>query len=216
LKIKANRNYIILIEVIFALAGIGLFSAFIHKELFFKIIAFSGLIITAICINHSISKLYSLPGIFGIYPVSKKTFYYLIVGLVFGCLLGMLYRYTKNYNLFPGSLHKFVIIAPLIGIMEELIFRGYIQGRIRYLGPVFSVIIASLSHTGYKFLIIKTLPLDIGVDFLLLTLLTFVVGIILGILKELSGNVIPSSLAHACFDIIVYGAYSTAPVWVWF
>jgi len=34
-------------------------------------------------------------------------------------------------------------------------------------------------------------------------------------MREVSGSVIPPVIAHALFDIIVYGGASLAPVWIW-
>ena len=216
LRNKDNKKVIQLFEAILALTGICIFSLFIHRDSLLIIIAFIGLILTALSINNAFYNLQSPGLIFGITPFYKKVIYYSITGFLFGGILGILYRYTNGNSILPATLTKIAIVAPIIGIAEELVFRGFIQGRAGIFGPSFSVIFAAAGHTLYKYLVLKLLPVDIGINFLLLIILTMVVGIILGILREVSKNVIPPSLAHACFDILVYGGLSTAPVWVWF
>ena len=81
--------------------------------------------------------------------------------------------------------------------------------------PAFSIVMASAGHAVYKYLVIKTLPGDIPVNFTWLILMTFVVGIVAGIFRERSGSIYPAAIAHAVFDLIVYGGSATAPFWVW-
>ena len=108
----------------------------------------------------------------------------------------------------------FAIIAPVIGSAEELIFRGFLQGHLHRYGIIFSVIFATLSHTAYKCsLFISHSSYKTDISFLLIW--TIVAGLILGALREISKNVTPALIAHACFDIIVYGDYAISPWWVW-
>jgi hypothetical protein len=39
--------------------------------------------------------------------------------------------------------------------------------------------------------------------------------VIFGLLRQVSGSVAPSMVAHAAFDLLVYGALARAPWWVW-
>jgi len=204
-----------LIEAILALTGICIFSLFIHSASFLIIIAFLGLTITAVSVNHAVDDLQYLSSVFGITPVLKKVIFYSIIGVVFGSLLGIFYRYESDSSILPAVLTKVAIISPLIGIAEELVFRGFIQGRIHPFGKIISVIFAAAGHSIYKYLVFISLPFSIGIDFPLLITLTFFVGIIFGSFREASNNVIPPSIAHAGFDIVVYGGYMTSPVWVW-
>ncbi|MCK5693629.1 MAG: CPBP family intramembrane metalloprotease, partial [Bacteroidales bacterium] len=52
-------------------------------------------------------------------------------------------------------------------------------------------------------------------DFFYLIFWTFLGGLLIGTLRELSGSTIPPVIAHAVFDIILYGGLAIAPVWVW-
>jgi membrane protease YdiL (CAAX protease family) len=132
-----------------------------------------------------------------------------------GVIIGFWYNLTYNYPLLPSPLTRFAVIAPLIGTTEELVFRGYVQTKSASAGSIFSIVFASFGHTLYKYLVICTLPVDLGLSLTKLILLTFSFGIVAGILRHYSRSVIPPAIAHALFDIIVYGGAASAPVWIW-
>jgi membrane protease YdiL (CAAX protease family) len=212
---KKGIKCVQLTESILALAGVYIFSMFIHSNSIIIILAFLGLIITAISINHAADDLRSLGRIFGITPVLKKVALHTIIGVTFGCLLGILYRHVSRSAILPSTLTKIAIISPVIGITEELLFRGFILGRMRPFGKIISVLYAAAGHSLYKYLLLISLSFDTGINFPVLITLTFFVGIILGVLRVVSSNIIPAASAHACFDVLVYGGYISAPVWVW-
>ena len=60
------------------------------------------------------------------------------------------------------------LVAPLVGAIEELIFRGYIQGQLLAGGKFFSILFASAFHTSYKLLLILTLAVPLQFDFFFL------------------------------------------------
>jgi len=132
-----------------------------------------------------------------------------------GLILGLLTRSRFELTLIPAGLTGIAIIAPLIGSAEELVFRGYIQGQLRAVGKIFSIVTASALHTTYKLLVILTLSIPLQFDFFFLIIWTFIGGFLSGILRELSGSTIPPVVAHAVFDIVLYGGLASAPVWVW-
>jgi membrane protease YdiL (CAAX protease family) len=179
------------------------------------VLSFAGLIFAAITIAGSVHGLSSLVRVFGIIPFNKRVILYIIPGVLFGALLGLLNNFFFENPLLPSSLTAFAITAPLIGITEELVFRGYVQTKVACMGAWFSIIFASSGHTLYKYLVIKTLPLDLNINFPKLIVFTFAAGMVFGILRHHSRNVIPSALGHALFDIMVYGGAAVAPVWVW-
>jgi membrane protease YdiL (CAAX protease family) len=141
--------------------------------------------------------------------------YYSLAGIIFGILLGLLFNFIKEDSLLPLTLTKFALIAPLIGITEELVFRGFVQSKSASSGALASVLIAASGHTLYKYLVIKTVPVDLNTHIPSLVIMTFLVGVVFGMMRVASRSVIPPALAHALFDIIVYGGASLAPVWIW-
>jgi membrane protease YdiL (CAAX protease family) len=124
-------------------------------------------------------------------------------------------RDVSGRVIIPATLTNIAIISPVIGIAEELLFRGFILERMRPFGKIISVLSASAGHSLYKYLVLVSLPFDIGINFPFLITITFIVGLILGAFREVTNSIVPPACAHACFDILVYGEYTAAPVWVW-
>lgn len=212
---KDNKKASRLLEALLALTGICIFAAFIHSDSFFIIVAFPGLVLSALSISKTITDKLSFLSVFGIIPFTKRLILFSIIGIIIGGILGIYCRSAFYDFSFPETLTIFAIIAPIIGISEELVFRGFIQGRLAVLGPYPAVILAACGHTLYKYLVLKTLPSALPINFTFLVTWTMIGGLIFGALREVFKNVVPSSLAHACFDVIVYGGFTTAPVWVW-
>ena len=106
-------------------------------------------------------------------------------------------------------------VAVLIGATEEVLYRGYIQGRVRRFGPFKAAVFAALCHSAYKgsLFVFHNQPVDINM--FLLVACTFTVGLVLGVLRERAGSLLPAVAAHVVFDIVAYGAYAQAPWWVW-
>lgn len=202
-------------SAILVIGGICIFGMFIHADSWQRIISFAGLALAAVVISRSVRDIKSLLGVLGIVPFTRKVIYYSVAGIILGMLLGLLYNFIKADSLLPTTLTKFALMAPLIGITEELVFRGFVQSRSVSSGPLASVIITASGHTLYKYLVIRTVPVDLDTDIPSLVILTFLTGVVFGIMREASRSVIPPALAHALFDIIVYGGAILAPVWIW-
>ena len=204
-----------MIRMIFlSFAGILLFAGFIHHSLPLKLLAFAGLAGTAAIMGASIRD-EALLGSFGIGRLNRKILLYTIPAIVLGICLGMLTRNRFELTLVPQGLTGVALVAPLVGASEELVFRGYYQGQLRVAGKGFSLICASAFHTSYKMLLILSLGTPLQFDFLFLIFWTFLGGLLFGILRELSRSAIPPVLAHAFYDILLYGGLSSAPLWVW-
>ena len=150
-------------ESIFVISGICLFALTIHKDSYIQYVSLICLIFTGVIITRSAQDFSSLLWVIGIIPFNKKVISKLIAGVLFGCVLGVLNNFFFEESLLPSSLTKFAITAPLIGIVEELVFRGYVQTKTSSMGALFSIIFASLGHTLYKYLVIKTLPVDLNI-----------------------------------------------------
>ncbi|MDF1573809.1 MAG: CPBP family intramembrane metalloprotease [Bacteroidales bacterium] len=195
-------------------AGILLFAGFIHQPFPLLIPAIGGLALSAAVIGSSI-RFMNFQESFGIGRLNRKMLLFTIPALLLGGTLGILTRNRFGLTLIPAELGGFVLVAPLIGAAEEIIFRGFIQGHLRPLGRAFSIIAGTGLHTCYKLLVILTLALPLQFDFFFLIFWTFLGGLLFGILRDLSGSTIPPVLAHAVFDILLYGGLASAPVWVW-
>jgi len=203
-----------ILVVTLVVAGILLFAGFIHSPLPLKSVAYVSLAGSGFLIGYSVRLNPLLPA-FGLARIGRRSILFFIPALVLGAALGILTRYTFDLSALPVSLKSFVLTAPLVGATEELIFRGYIQGYMQSIGRLFSVIYASSVHTCYKVLVILSLSIPLQFDFFFLILWTFLGGTVFGLLKDLSRSSLPPVIAHAAFDIVLYGGLSVAPVWVW-
>jgi membrane protease YdiL (CAAX protease family) len=197
---------------IIASAGIWLFACFIHTIPGFAV---SGLILTSFSIVFNTNGFTSLFEITGLSVYKKKLFPFALIGILLGTSLGMLNGFVERGPLIPISLKTAAIIAPLVGIAEELLFRGFIQGTFSKTSAWAGIIIASVSHTIYKLLVIVTYPDELGINMFYMAILTFSAGLLIGWLRKASESLIPSALAHGCFDIVLYGGLTVLPVWVW-
>lgn len=204
-----------LLSAILVIGGICIFGIFIHADSWWRIISFAGLAIAAIVMSLTVTDIKSLLAVLGIVLFTRKVIYYCIAGIIFGMLLGLVYNIIKADSLLPLTLTRFALLAPLIGISEELVFRGFVQSGFASWGALASVLIAASGHTLYKYLVITTVPVDLNTCIPSLVILTFLAGAVFGMMREASRSVVPPALAHGLFDIIVYGGASLAPVWVW-
>jgi membrane protease YdiL (CAAX protease family) len=200
--------------VFLALAGILLFATFIHQPFPLKMLALGGLTGTAAVIGLS-SRAMTLREAFGLGSLNRRVLLFMLSGALMGAGMGILTRNRFELSLIPAGFTGIALVAPLVGTAEELLFRGYIQGRLQPLGKVTSIVSSSAAHTCYKLLVILSLSIPLQFDFFFLIFWTFLGGLLFGTLRELSGNTIPAVIAHAVFDIVLYGALATAPVWVW-
>lgn len=146
---------------------------------------------------------------------SAKMLVYCCIGLLMGTAGAMYYRGSFGMPVFPAITRSFVWVAVCIGVMEELLFRGFIQGQVSKLHPGFAIVFAALAHTTYKvFLFLSPAAQQHHSIFLFYTW-TFGAFLLIGLLKYFSKSIIPAILVHAVFDLLVYAENSTAPWWVW-
>jgi membrane protease YdiL (CAAX protease family) len=201
-------------DVSLVVLGILLFAGFIHQPFPKLLLAITGLAGAAAMMAFSIRES-SILNAFGVEHIHHKALLYGLPAVALGILLGMITRNRFDQNLFPSQLSAMALIAPLVGMVEELVFRGYIQGHLHPIGRIFSIVYASTVHTSYKLLVILSLSTPLEFDFFFLVFWTFVGGLLFGILRELADSSLPPVLAHAIFDVMVYGGLAMAPVWVW-
>jgi membrane protease YdiL (CAAX protease family) len=196
-------------------SGMCLFGLFAHCTLPLKALSISGLCLIFFALSNDLKKTPSLACLLGLDKLSKNVLTYTACGIIFGFALGIAYRFGYGIELWVSDIESFAPVAALIGATEEILYRGIIQGRLKGLGSLRAVILAAVFHTAYKcsLFALYSKPLEINVFFL--AACTFVVGVLLGTLKERARSVAPPVAAHAFFDIMAYGEYSQAPWWVW-
>jgi membrane protease YdiL (CAAX protease family) len=206
-----------------AAAGLGmvLLALGVHQGFPWILIGIAGILMTAHAVQRSFSSLREIPPGFGLSAPKRRVFLFSIAGCGLGVGLGILYRVSFDMTALPGpAFGPFALIACAVGAAEEILYRGWMQGRLRSVMPgvpgmVAAVIFAAAAHAAYKTALFALPPANMGFDYVAIAVLTLGGGALFGLLRELSDNVIPAVAAHAAFDLIVYGAATQAPWWVW-
>jgi membrane protease YdiL (CAAX protease family) len=212
---SGGKKLTLLSQAVLCSLGLMVFSFFIHYKFPVRLLSFAALLISAFIINRNLRSLSDLKKII-IENISFKIILtFTIFGIALGIALAVVYRWHLDIILFPNSFHSFVIVAALIGCMEELVFRGFLQEYIRSINGPFSVLFSTISHTGYKCCLFLSPVVTTNIDVGFLALWTFIIGILFGTIRHLSKSLLPSLSAHALFDILVYAEFATAPWWVW-
>lgn len=139
---------------------------------------------------------------------------WLLAGLLAGLALSVYCRYYTGFDIIPQKLRLTAIIAPLIGITEELVYRGLVQGLLSHRNRTIAIITASAGHSAYKVALLTTSTVSGTFPPLTLALFTFFTGCLFGYFRLRSGTIYPAVAGHAFFDLIVYGD-QPVPDWVW-
>ena len=211
---KENRFYI-LSEAILCSLGLMIFSFFIHYGFPISLLSFAALLLSALIISRNLRSLSDLKMITGENISFKITILCTILGIALGIVLAVRYRRHLDISLFPESFHLFVVAAALIGCMEELVFRGFLQEYVKKINGPFSILFSTLSHTGYKYCLFLSPVITKDIDIGFLAFWTFTIGLLFGTIRHLSKSLLPSLSSHALFDILVYAEFVQAPWWVW-
>jgi len=210
-----ESRWLVLVEAGVAGVGMCLFALFFHIALPFKALSPCGLLLTSFAIFRGLKSEPFPAVVLGVNLFSPVVAVYTAFGLLIGVALGMVDRLAYGLGSQFAAFGWFAPVAAAIGATEEILYRGYIQGRMRSFGLFSAIIFASLCHTAYKLGLFVFTPLPMEIDFGLFALCTFTGGLAFGALRQFAGSIWPPLTAHACFDIIVYGQCSHAPWWVW-
>jgi membrane protease YdiL (CAAX protease family) len=213
-KLASEKN-VQLSGAILCSLGLMIFSYFIHYKFPAVLFSCGALIMVAFVVATQLKSLADLKRVTGAFTSPRKALLFMSVGIGIGIGMAILYRWHLNTSLFPVSLLPFALVAALIGSMEELVFRGFIQEQVRDVNGLFSIFFGAFSHTGYKCCLFLAPVISSGMDIGFLAIWTFAAGILSGTIRHFSKSVWPSVIAHALFDILVYGEFSHPPWWVW-
>jgi len=191
------------------------FSFFIHYDLPFRLLSFSALLVPAWYFSRNLYSNSDLKKLTGESTSLLTTILYIFAGILLGMLFVILYRWHLEISLFPKSFHLFVFMAAFIGCIEELVFRGFIQDYVKNINAPFSILFSTISHTAYKCSLFLSPMVTAEINIGFLAFWTLIAGLLLGTIKHISKSILPSLIAHAIFDILVYAEFVSAPWWVW-
>ncbi|MCP4134645.1 MAG: CPBP family intramembrane metalloprotease [bacterium] len=194
-------------------AGMILFALCAHQEdLFLPRVC--GACLSTIALTYGIAKNKNLPRLFGFTGFPKYRLWYIILSLLLGAALAVYFRSAQEIALVPQGFRAFCILAAVIGICEELVYRGFLQGSLKKYGPWTAVFLASLFHSLYKTGLFIFPDVPERAHLIALGLFTFFVGALLGLMREHFGSIIFPLISHAVFDVIAYGDMGSVPWWV--
>ena len=209
-----NDSLSIIGNLLLFFSGILLFTILVQQEGSLFLFSILGLVVSALAVVKYAKKWSDMKESFGLNKIQKENIYFIPVAILLSVFLSLYYRFTLNVDIIPKHFTSFAILAAMIGATEELIFRGYIQFRSRDLGVVVSILIATIAHTVYKCVVFVSLPAVEPVNIGFLVFWTIFIGLILGVMKEISRSIYIPIIFHALFDILVYGDGTISTWWV--
>lgn len=204
-----------LAEASAASASMVLFALFARSPLPGFLLALCGLLLTASAAGYSFSTGAAPRELLGLPKKHGSKAVWMGAGAIIGTGLGVLLRSSRGIDLLPAAAGPFLVVAAAIGATEELLYRGYVQGRLSRLSWPVAVILAAAAHTAYKSALFAFPPEGVVIEYGSLALWTFLGGAAFGVTRHFSGSVVPALTAHVLFDIVVYGEGISGPWWVW-
>ena len=147
-----------------------------------------------------------------IFGFNASRWHWIALASLGGTGLAIFYRWYQGETLYPDDLSSFALTAIMIGITEEVIFRGYFLGKLfDFQQYIWALITSAILHTAYKTAIF--FPFE-PINLISLGGWTFLVGLLLAHSRRESGSIWPCVVFHALFDFWVYGD-NAAPWWIW-
>ncbi|WP_348813551.1 CPBP family intramembrane glutamic endopeptidase [Flavobacterium maritimum] len=215
LKLMQKRAQRAVLDALLCSLGLAIFAYLVTNPFPYKITALFPLLITAFIISRQIkSPLRTFKLLFENVS-SLKIAIYTIIGIQMGLAAAMYHRGNLGMTVLPEAFRSFALIAASIGILEELVFRGFIQGRLMLLNTNFAVLFAAFAHAFYKVCLFLSPAAPYQQDLTAFFFWSFAAYVALGLLRFYSKSMIPVIISHAVFDLIVYAEILEAPWWVW-
>ena len=212
---QGRKKECVLTEAIGCSLGLMCFSYFIQYDFPFRIIAFLALMVAAFIINRNITSVNNLKKIFGEKITFKKFLLLLIAGIFAGTILAIPYRNYHQLNLLPHTFRNFIMLAALIGCVEEIIYRGFLQEMVKEINGWFSIAFSTVSHTGYKFFLFLAPVITESVDLRIIFFWTLGIGFLFGVLRHFIKSIWLPLSTHVVFDILSYAEFVQSPWWIW-
>lgn len=211
----AARNKTAVRDALLCSAGLVLFGYFISYPVPVKLVAFIPLALAGYIISRQPGLLIRAAGDFTRESSTVQLLLYVLAGFIMGLAAAFYYRGSYSMPLLPAFFRGFVLIAVCIGILEELVFRGFVQGILQGRHAGLAIAVAALAHACYKAALFLS-PAAAGSHPLYL-FFTWSLGafVLLGLLRYYSRSLLPPVIVHAVFDLLVYAENAEAPWWVW-
>jgi membrane protease YdiL (CAAX protease family) len=134
--------------------------------------------------------------------------------IVLGVGLGVYYRYRQDRPLLPDAFTYMCFVSAAIGLGEEVVYRGFVQGGLRRYGVIVAVLGGAAAHTAYKCSLFVLPDVAVRADILWLGIGTFVTGVVFGVMRERWGSLLFPVVFHVAFDVTAYADLQTLPWWL--
>jgi membrane protease YdiL (CAAX protease family) len=199
------------------MAGMIFFAWFVHADGYLNLLSIAVLCACSLQAGWYFAR--SGRDSWKLYSMAKPGSHWLAfaISFVLGLAVGTMYRSNAGFGYLPASLGLFAFTAVAIGATEELVFRGYLLQRLQEFTsrPLVVVLLSALAHALYKTAIFASGYALHQVNLPDMFLYTAIAGIPLAAVTVYTRSVWPAALAHALFDLVVYGDAPSAPWWVW-
>ena len=206
---KITFNTLVLI------VALWLFSLCIHFDFPLKLIALFALVFAGLWMNSIFRDQPESILSLDLWRFKKQSLKWILIAVILSIVLAIYSRIEDGLPAIPTKIGGFVMVAVLIGFVEEVVFRGFIQGALQNWNKKGAIVMASLSHAGYKALLF-VFPIEyLNNSPLELFGYTFLAGLVLGYSRYITGSLWPAIIAHCLFDFWLYMEQFVAPWWVW-
>lgn len=215
LRTEPKRYQKAVFEAVFCSVGLVIFGYLVSYPFPVKLLSLAPLLMSAYIISRHIYSPMATLAVFFRDLFSRKKLIYTFIGLETGMAAAMYYRGSIGLPVLPATIESFALVGMTIGIVEECVFRGFIQGRLMKLDLGLAVAFTALAHALYKaslFLAPAAQHLENMTSFFLWS---FAGYIVLGVLRYYSKSMAAVIIAHATFDLMLYAENLQAPFWVW-
>lgn len=198
-----------------ACAGMTVFALFSHRPYPASIVAAAGLLATVAAVGLHAFDGDGAADVLGVARPSVRSVSLAAAGLGLGAAGAVAHRASIGLPDWPGPIQPFAVVACAVGATEELLYRGWVLGSLRRSGRAWAITASAAAHAAYKTALFAWPATSDRVDLGRMGVLTFLAGVVLGLLRVAGGGLAAPVVAHAAFDLLVYGAVASSPWWLW-
>lgn len=175
----------------------------------------AALLLLALCawrMSRYVGNLQEGLSVLGINKPGKWWLLWIIAGLGTGAFAWAFFTILPEDGSVLPKIGLFAISALVVGLAEELVYRGFLFHLWKRYGAIIVIILTTLAHTAYKLALLAPNP---SIELDLVASWTIIAGLVLGMLRYFSGSVLPAAANHILFDVLAYGGSDSGPDWVW-
>lgn len=200
----------------FAITGaLWFFSIFILFDFPIKMISLFALVMASFWMSSVLRNRPEAVISSSLWRFKKSTVTWILIMAMFSLVFSIYSRIDDGLPAIPSKIGGFALLAVLIAFVEEVVFRGFIQGDSQHWSRTGAIVLASVSHAGYKALLFVFPLQHLNNSSLELFGYTFLAGLGLGYSRWVTRSLWPAIFAHCFFDFWLYMEQSSAPWWVW-